>query len=130
MVNDPIGDMLAQIKNAGLAGKRTVDLPHSKLKAALAQILVSEDYLTAAETRGDAPRLRLVLTLKYVGPAPAITNVKRVSKPGLRWYVGRQMIPKVLGGLGMAVLSTPKGLMTDSQAKKLGIGGEVLCTIW
>lgn len=130
MVNDPIGDMLIQIKNAGSAGKRSVELPASRLKLALAQILVKENYIASAEVVGDKPKTLLRLGLKYSDKTPVISGVKRVSKPGLRFYVGSREIPAVVGGLGIAVLSTPQGLMTGTEAKKKRLGGELLCEIW
>ncbi len=130
MVNDPIGDMLIQIKNAACVGKRVVELSNSKLRLALAQILVSEGYLAQAAVKGEAPRAKLVLGLKYQKGQSVISEVKRMSKPGLRWYVNRDKIPQVVGGMGIAVLSTSEGLMTGVAARKRGIGGELICTIW
>lgn len=129
MVNDPIGDMLAQIKNAAMAGKYVVELPHSRMKIQVAEVLVQEGYLTSAEPFGDKPKLMLRLHLKSED-ASALRDIKRVSKPGLRWYVTKDKIPQVLGGMGIAVLSTSAGIMTGSEAKKRGIGGELLCTVW
>jgi small subunit ribosomal protein S8 len=126
MVNDPIGDMLIQIKNAGAAGRKSVDLPYSKMKAALAEILVGEQYIESAKQTGIAPKFILHMVLK----PSAISGVKRVSKPGLRWYIDKNEIPKVFSGMGTAILSTSKGMMTGRAAKKLGIGGELLCEIW
>lgn len=130
MVNDPISDMLAQIKNASAIGRQSVELPYSKLKKALADILVREGYLANATCQGEAPRLKLGLTLKYDGKSPAITDVKRISKPGRRHYVPKTGIHRVINGLGISVLSTSSGMMTDREARKKGIGGEVLCEIW
>lgn len=130
MVNDPIGDMLAQIKNAGLARKKELEVPFSKVKLAVAKTLVAEGYLDSAEKTGKEPKQQLHLKLAYTGEVPAITDMKRKSKPGLRVYVNRETIPSVVGGLGIAILSTPKGIMTGRQAKKLGIGGELLCEVW
>lgn len=130
MVNDAIGDMLIQIKNALNAGKSEVILPASKLKLAVAKILVEEKYLSTVEVIGSGVHRDLKLTLKYDGKVPAIIDVKRKSKPGLRLYVGSKEIPKVIGGLGMTIISTPKGVMTGKQAYKMGIGGELLCEVW
>jgi len=130
MVNDPIGDMLIQIKNAGAAGRLTVTLPASKVKLVLANLLVQEGYLASAREEGKAPKLSLKLDLKYKGKVSVITGLKRISKPGLRSYVGRKNIPKVVGGLGIAILSTPQGVMTGSVARAKGLGGELLCKVW
>ena len=130
MVNDPIGDMLIQIKNAGLARKKTVILPYSHIKLAVAQILIKEGYIASAEKTGEAPKNQLKMVLKYDDDAPVITDVKRMSKPGLRIYVKSGAIPRVVGGLGIAILSTPKGIMTGAAAKKAKLGGELLCEIW
>ncbi|MEK7129636.1 MAG: 30S ribosomal protein S8 [Patescibacteria group bacterium] len=129
MVNDPIGDMLAQIKNATMAGKRVVELPHSRMKVQVATVLVQEEYLAAVQQFGDKPKLMLRLHLKSKEESP-IRDIKRVSKPGLRWYVTKDEIPQVLGGMGIAIVSTSAGIMTGREAKKRGIGGELLCTVW
>lgn len=130
MVNDPIGDMLAQIKNASLARKRMVELPHSRMKQAVAAILAKEGYIGEVSVYGEAPKQTLKILIKYDGEVPAIRDVKRVSKPGMRWYVDNRTIPTVVGGMGIAILSTSSGIMTGREAKQRGIGGEVLCTIW
>lgn len=130
MVNDPIGDMLIQIKNAALARNSEIELPHSKLKAALGKILLDEGYLASVEKVGIDPKANLRVGIRYVNGESVITGVKRVSKPGLRWYVNKDTIPQVVGGMGIAILSTPQGIMTGSDAKKKGIGGELLCKIW
>lgn len=130
MVGDPIGDMLIQIKNAGLAGKKNVDLPTSKTKQAVARILLEEGYLDKVEQIEAKPQSRLHLMIKYQDKVPVITDVKRQSKPGLRIYVKSREIPVVVGGMGMAIVSTPKGIMTGKKAQKLKLGGELLCTIW
>lgn len=129
MVNDPIGDMLAQIKNATMAGKRVVELPHSRMKVQVATVLVQEGYLAAVEQFGEKPKLMLRLRLLGEEASP-IRDIKRVSKPGLRWYVTKDEIPQVLGGMGIAILSTSAGIMTGKEAKKRGVGGELLCTVW
>ena len=130
MVNDPIGDMITQIKNAALAGKRELEVPFSRIKLAVAKTLAAEGYLTAAEKTGSEPKCGLKLQLAYSGGRPVLTDLKRKSKPGQRVYVSREKIPNVVGGLGIAVISTPRGIMTGREAKKLGIGGELLCEVW
>ncbi len=126
MVNDPISDLLTRIKNGYMAGKSEVVAPASKLKEKIAQVLVKEGYLSDMEITGQ----ELKLKLKYDQKTPALTEVKRVSKPSLRIYVKKGELPKVLGGLGMAVMSTPSGVMTAKEARKKGLGGEVICEIW
>jgi small subunit ribosomal protein S8 len=130
MVNDPIGDLLAQIKNASMAGLQVIELPNSRMKLAVAKILSQEGYVGEVSTVGDEPKRMLRIGIKYQGDEPVITGVKRISKPGLRLYVNRNTIPTVVGGMGMALVSTPQGIMTGRDAKKKGIGGEILCTIW
>jgi len=130
MVTDPIGDMLIQIKNATMAGGRVVDLPCSKMKVAVAEILVSNGYLAHAEKIGELPKLMLRLTIAYDGKTPILTGVKRISKPGMRWYVAKSEVPRVMGGMGMAIVSTPQGVMTGDDARKKGVGGELLCEVW
>ncbi len=130
MVNDPIGDMLAQIKNAAMARKTELEVPFSKVKLEVAKTLVTEGYLHTAEKMGTDPKSHLHMKLGYTGELPTLTDLKRKSKPGLRVYVNRGSIPTVVGGMGVAILSTPKGIMTGRQAKKLGIGGELLCEVW
>ena len=127
MVNDPIGDMLAQIKNSYMAGKSAVVLPHSKLKEAVATILKEEGYLSSVSSSGDRTPKKLELTLRYNGSRPSLINCKRKSKPGMRVYVASNAIPTVVGGMGIAVLSTPEGIMTGKRAKNKHIGGELLC---
>lgn len=130
MVSDPIADMLAQIKNATLAGRSTVTLPHSKLKQRVAEILSKEGYIVSVEATGESPKRMLVLTLKYENKRSVITDIKRKSKPGLRRYIPKTAIPTVLGGVGTAIISTSAGIMTGQEAKKRGIGGELICEIW
>lgn len=130
MVNDPIGDLLIQIKNASMIGKMAIDVPYSKLKHAVAKILTEQGYIGEIGKTGTDPKTLLHITLKYSNGTSVITDLKRVSKPGLRQYVNKSAIPTVLGGLGLAILSTPEGIMTGKDAKKKGIGGELLCTIW
>jgi small subunit ribosomal protein S8 len=135
-VTDPIGDMLTRIRNAALAGHPTVSLPSSKMKLAIAQILKEEGFLENFEealVEGRPARV-LRLRLKYVGERrerrPVLGGLKRVSRPGRRVYVGKSKIPWVRSGLGVAILSTPKGVMTGARARQLGVGGEVLCQVW
>jgi small subunit ribosomal protein S8 len=135
-VTDPIGDMLTRIRNAALAGHLTVALPSSKMKLAIAQILKDEGFLESFEeapVEGRPARV-LRLRLKYVGERrerrPVLGGLKRVSRPGRRVYVGKTEIPWVRSGLGVAILSTPKGVMTGSRARQLGVGGEILCQVW
>lgn len=130
MVQDPIGDMIIQIKNAAMAQKAVIELPYSKLKMALGTVLLKEGYVSTVEKVGVDPKAQLRVGIKYHNGASVVTDVKRVSKPGLRWYVNKGMIPQVVGGMGIAILSTPQGIMTGRDAKKLGIGGELLCKVW
>ena len=130
MVTDPIGDMISQIKNAFMAGKSEVVLSHSRMKESVAKILCDTGYLKFVESVGNIPKRDLKLTLMYANKVPALTDIKRKSKPGLRVYVGKNEIPKVLSGMGVAILSTPQGIMTGMEAKKRNIGGELLCEIW
>ena len=132
-VTDPIADMLTRVRNANLAMHDTVVMPSSKLKEALAQILQREGYIAGFTTRENEgkPGKSLEITLKYSGDRTrTISGLKRVSKPGLRVYTNHERLPRVLGGLGVAVLSTSQGLMTDSEARKRRVGGEILCFVW
>lgn len=130
-VNDPIADMLTRIRNAGMARHQTVTMPLSKIKRGIAEILQSEGYIKSFDVEEGAPFSSLVLHLKYGSDRkPIITGLKRVSRPGLRVYTKRADIPRVRSGLGLSILSTPKGLMTGDAAWKEGIGGEVVCYIW
>lgn len=130
IIHDPIGDMIIRIKNAGLAGRQTVELPHSKTKETIAKILVSEGYIAKTENIEKEGKKNLFLTLKYLDKEHVIRDVHRRSKPGLRVYIGTHEIPIVVGGLGIAIISTPQGIMTGNEAKKRKIGGELLCEIW
>jgi small subunit ribosomal protein S8 len=136
MYSDPIADMLTRIRNAHMAGQTTVSLPASKLKLAIAQILKQEGYIEdfSAQDVDDSPQGVLRLALKYVGTRrerkPVISGIERVSTPGRRVYARKREIPWVLSGMGIAILSTPKGVMTGSRARQLGVGGEVLCKVW
>mgnify|MGYP001229783437 CR=1 FL=1 len=131
MVNDPIGDMLIQVKNAALARRKSVGLPQSKAKLAVAKILKDEGYLTSVDTKQEDGRPVLLLELAYQDAAtPVLSGVRRISKPGLRRYIGNRQIPWVMGGMGIAILSTPKGMMSGKDAKKQGLGGEFICEVW
>lgn len=130
MVNDPIGDMLAQIKNASLARKGEILLPFSAMKMSVASILEKEGYVGRIEKFGTDPKAGLRITLRYDDGAPVVTDLKRKSKPGMRVYIGKTAIPAVLGGMGISILSTPLGVMTGSEARKRGVGGELLCEVW
>ena len=130
-VTDPIADMLTRIRNANTVNKETVSMPSSKKLVAIAQIMKDEGYITDFEVTEKAPQNELTITLKY-GPkrTKVIRGLRRISKPGLRIYAGKNDLPRVLGGLGTAIISTSQGVMTDHDARKAGIGGEVLAYIW
>ncbi len=128
-MNDPISDMLSRIRNAQRALLPVVDVPHSKMKESLARILKTEGYITDFSTEGQALKT-IKLRLKYQGKKSVIEGLRRVSTPGLRRYVGSTDIPRVRGGLGVAVLSTSEGIMTGNQARKKNLGGELLCYVW
>ncbi len=128
---DPIADMLTRIRNASAARHREVTLPSSRVKREIARILAEEGFVDSYETRPDGVQDLLTLRLKYVeGRTPVVSGLKRISKPGLRVYARKTEIPRVLGGLGLAILSTSRGIMTGSQARKLNLGGEVVCYVW
>jgi small subunit ribosomal protein S8 len=129
-MTDPIADMLTRIRNAVRARHTRVLIPASKMKLSLARVLKDEGYINDIEILKDNPQGTLRLTLRYVDKKPVLTQLRRVSKPGLRVYTKRAEIPRVRGGLGIAVLSTPKGIMTGSNAYRQGLGGEVICYIW
>ncbi len=129
-VTDPIADMLVRIKNANMRRYPSVDIPYSKMKEKIIEILLREGYIVKYEVIGEIPQKYIRVYLKYKGKTPAIQDVKRVSKPGRRYYVNKEEIPRVLGGLGIAILSTSKGIMTDKEARLLGIGGELICMVW
>ena len=132
MTSDPIADMLTRIRNANTAKHDTVDVPASKMKLAIANILVDEGYIAKYDLVEDGSFKTLHITLKYGVDKneKVISGIKRISKPGLRVYANTEDIPRVLGGLGIAILSTNKGVVTDKEARKLGVGGEVLCFVW
>ena len=131
-MSDPIADMLTRIRNANTAKHDTVDVPASKMKLAIANILLDEGYIEKYDVIEDGVFKTIHITLKYGADKneKVITGLKRISKPGLRVYVSSENVPKVFGGLGTAIISTNQGVITDKAARKLGIGGEVLCYIW
>ena len=129
-MSDVIADMLTRIRNASNAKHETVDVPASNMKKAIADILVREGYVKSCETVDDGKQGVLRIALKYNGKDRVIKGIRRVSKPGLRMYAGFENMPKVMNGLGVAIISTSKGLMVDRQARKEGLGGEVLCYVW
>jgi small subunit ribosomal protein S8 len=127
---DPIADFLTRVRNAVKAKKKYVDIPSSKMKVSLAEILKANKFIRDYNVVEDNKQNILRVHLQYIGGTPSITGIKRISKPGLKQYVNKDELPKVLNGLGIAVLSTPKGLLTDKQAKREAIGGEVVCHVW
>ena len=130
-VTDSVADMLTRLRNANAAKHDTVEVPASNMKKAIAQILVDEGYIKSFSVEEDGKQGIITITLKY-GPnkSPVITGLRRVSKPGLRIYTSCEDMPKVMKGLGVAILSTPKGVMTDKEARKANVGGEVLAFVW
>lgn len=128
-MSDPIADMLTRIRNAQAASKETVAMPASKAKQAIAAVLKDEGFITDFSEQQGGNKPQLVITLKYHHGKPVIEHLKRVSRPGLRIYKGKDELPKVLGGLGIAIVSTSRGVMTDRAARAAGEGGEVLCTV-
>jgi small subunit ribosomal protein S8 len=131
MNTDPIADMLTRIRNANMVSHETVEMPSSKLKIELAKLLKDEGYIIDYSTKTEGKFSFLTIVLKYDEKhKPVITNLKRMSKPGLRSYCKSKSLPKVFGGLGVAIISTSKGLMTDRKARKENLGGEILCYVW
>ena len=128
-MSDPIADMLTRIRNAQMVEKAAVTMPSSKLKVAIAQVLKDEGYIDTFTVKGDAEKQELEIGLKYYAGRPVIERIERVSRPGLRVYKGRHQIPQVMNGLGVAIVTTPRGVMTDRKARAAGIGGEVLCYV-
>ena len=130
-ITDPVADMLTRIRNANSARHETVDVPASNLKKSIAQILLDEGYIKSFTVSDEGVQGNIHITLKYIGKqGKAISGLRRVSKPGLRVYAGAEELPKVLKGLGIAIISTSKGVMTDKQARKEHVGGEVLAFVW
>lgn len=131
MHTDPISDFLTRIRNASSAGKEQCAAPHSKLKASIAQILLNEGFIAGVSEGTDAHGHKtIVVTLKYIDGQPSINGIDRVSKPGLRLYAKYTEIPRVLNGLGVCILTTPKGVMKDRDARRNKLGGELICNVW
>lgn len=128
-MSDPIADMLTRIRNAQMVQKVSVVMPASKLKTAIAEVLKAEGYIDNFTIRGESAKPQLEIALKYYAGKPVIEHIERVSRPGLRVYKGRHDIPNVMNGLGVAIVTTPRGVMTDRKARQAGIGGEVLCYV-
>ena len=128
-MSDPIADMLTRIRNAQSVEKAVVTMPSSKLKIAIAQVLKDEGYIDGFNVRNETGKAELDIALKYYAGRPVIERIERVSRPGLRIYKGRDAIPQVMNGLGVAIVTTPKGVMTDRKARQTGVGGEVLCYV-
>ena len=128
-MTDPIADMLVRIKNAAAVGKPTVKMPSSKIKVAIAKVLEEEGYIGGSRVTENGAKAELEIVLKYFEGKPVIEKLQRVSRSGLRQYRGKDALPKVLAGLGIAIISTSKGIMTDAQARQQGVGGEVLCIV-
>jgi len=129
-MQDPLSDMLTRIRNAQMVGKTSVEMPGSRLKEAVARVLQEEGYIQGFRAAEEAGKPRLYIELKYYQGRPVIAEISRVSRPGLRQYRGRDELPSVRKGLGVAIISTSKGVMTDRAARAAGIGGEVLCTVY
>ncbi|MFN9747294.1 MAG: 30S ribosomal protein S8 [Betaproteobacteria bacterium] len=128
-MSDPIADMLTRIRNAQSVAKAAVTMPSSKLKVAIAQVLKDEGYIDGFAVKNDGGKSELEVALKYYAGRPVIERIERVSRPGLRVYKGRDAIPQVMNGLGVAIVTTPRGVMTDRKARATGVGGEVLCYV-
>lgn len=129
-MQDPLSDMLTRIRNAQMAGKKSVEMPGSKLKAAVAQVLKEEGYVGDFSLSDESGKSRLSIALKYYQGKPVIAEIDRVSRPGLRRYSAKDELPSVRAGLGVAIVSTSKGVMSDRAARAAGVGGEVLCTVF
>lgn len=128
-MSDPIADMLTRIRNAQMAKKKMVSMPNSRIKLAIANVLKDEGYIDNYHSKNDGNKSTLEITLKYYSEAPVIENIKRMSKPGLRMYRSSENLPNVMNGLGIAIVSTSKGVMTERKARVIGVGGELLCTV-
>lgn len=128
-MTDPVADMLTRIRNGQSAGKKNIKLPSSKLKVSIAKVLKEEGYITDFNIEAIGSHTEMTIELKYYKGVPVIENIKRVSRPGLRIYKSKDELPKVLGGLGIAIVSTSNGVMTDRAARAIGHGGEVICTV-
>ena len=128
-MSDPIADLLTRIRNAQMVSKAVVSVPSSKVKVAIAQVLKEEGYIDGFQIKSADGKSELEISLKYYAGRPVIERIERVSRPGLRVYKGRDAIPQVMNGLGVAIVTTPKGVMTDRKARAVGVGGEVLCYV-
>jgi small subunit ribosomal protein S8 len=128
-MSDPIADMLTRIRNAQMVEKASVSMPSSKLKVAIAQVLKDEGYIEDFRVQTEGGKSSLDIGLKYYAGRPVIERIERVSRPGLRIYRGRESLPQVMNGLGVAIVTTPRGVMTDRKARQVGVGGEVLCYV-
>ena len=128
-MSDPIADLLTRIRNAQMVAKQVVSVPSSKVKVAIAQVLKAEGYIHGFVVQSAGAKSELQIALKYYAGRPVIERIERVSRPGLRVYKGRDAIPQVMNGLGVAIVTTPKGVMTDRKARATGVGGEVLCYV-
>jgi small subunit ribosomal protein S8 len=129
-MQDPLSDMLTRIRNAQMAGKTGVEMPGSKLKAAVAKVLKEEGYIADFKASSETGKPRLAIELKYYEGKPVIAEIDRISRPGLRRYTGKDGLPSVRNGLGVAIISTSKGVMTERAARAAGVGGELLCTVF
>ena len=128
-MSDPISDLLTRIRNAQMVSKANVSIPSSKVKVAIAQVLKDEGYIDGFQVKSENGKSELVIELKYYAGRPVIERIERVSRPGLRVYKGSAAIPQVMNGMGVAIVTTPKGVMTDRKARATGVGGEVLCYV-
>ena len=128
-MSDPIADLLTRIRNAQMVAKQVVSVPSSKVKVAIAQVLKDEGYIDGFEVKSEGGKSELQIALKYYAGRPVIERIERVSRPGLRVYKGSKTLPQVMNGLGVAIVTTPKGVMTDRKARAAGVGGEVLCYV-
>jgi small subunit ribosomal protein S8 len=129
-VTDSIGDFITRIRNAGRAGHKTVQIPHSKLKWAIAEILKEQGYISDCEIVQSEPQSNISIILRYYNRQHAIKEIKRISKPGRRIYAPAEKLPRIRNGLGIAIISTSKGVMPDKQARKYNVGGEIICSVW
>ena len=129
-LSDPIGDMLARLKNSQMRSHKKIELPSSKFKAKIAEVLKSEGYIIDYEVKPEKNKSKLLISLKYNSGNPVISSIERISKPGRRIFSSAESLPKVNNGLGIAIISTPKGVMTDIDARKQKIGGEVICKVF
>lgn len=130
LITDPIGDMLSRIRNALMSRQSEVKMPHSKLKEAVALKLKEDNYVVDVLVNKQVPQNELVIVLRYVDGVPAISGLERISKPGRRLYSGKDSIPSSLNGFGITIVSTNKGVISDKEAKKLNVGGELICKVW